>query len=63
MFKILEGQFKCIKIIKIIYEKKNIGFHFRKFERQYKCYKIVKQFFLKNYYYFCSGYLKDSLNV
>ena len=41
MFRILVGQFKCFKIIKIIYKKMEIGFLFRILEGQFKCFKII----------------------
>ena len=42
LFRILEGQFKCYKIIKII-KKKFLGFLSRIHEGQFKSLKIIKK--------------------
>jgi hypothetical protein len=39
---ILEGEFKCFKITKIIYKIKEVGFLFRILEGQFKYFKIIK---------------------
>jgi hypothetical protein len=45
LFMILEGEFKCFKITKII--KKKVVFLFRILEGQFKCFKIIKIIYKK----------------
>ena len=42
LFRILEGQFNCFEIIKIIYKKMEVGFMSRILKGYFKCFKILK---------------------
>ena len=48
MFRILKGQFKYFKIIKINDKKKSVGFLFMILEGYFKCFKIIKIIYNKN---------------
>ena len=48
LFRILERQFKCFKIIKIIKKKIEIGLLFVILEVQFKSFKIIKIIYKKN---------------